>query len=134
MLRAAALVALAAALLPALASTTVEPLVDRRLLLRASHMCGTQGRYAPGSAYEANLRRLATVAAEVNASPCNCSAGSVVGRRPDQVTASAYCYRRLSSIPSANYMCAQDIHTTYIATNMYISNIVTTRLTIITKA
>jgi hypothetical protein len=96
MLRAAALVALAAALLPALASTTVEPLVDRRLVLRASHMCGTQGRYAPGSAYEANPRRLATtVAAEVSARPCNCSAGSVVGRRPDQVTASAYCYWRL---------------------------------------
>lgn len=54
-----------------------------------------QGRYAPGSAYEANLRRLATtVAAEVNASPCNCSAGSVAGRRPDLVTASAYCYWR----------------------------------------
>jgi len=95
--RAAALVALAAAvLLPVLAATTVEPVVDRRLVLRPGHMCGTQGRrYAPGSAYEANLRRLATtVAAEVNASACNCSAGSVAGRRPDQVTASACCYWR----------------------------------------
>ncbi|CAO1941766.1 unnamed protein product [Urochloa humidicola] len=88
----AAFIALVA-VLPALAAATVGPVVGRRLVLTPGHMCGTQGRYAPGSAYEANLRRLAaTVAAEVNASPCNCSAGSVNGRCPDQVTASAYCY------------------------------------------
>ncbi|CAL5083300.1 unnamed protein product [Urochloa decumbens] len=91
---AAALVALVA-VLPALAAATVGPDVGRRLVLMPGHMCGTQGRYAPGSAYEANLRRLAAaVAAEVNASPCNCSTGRVNGRRPDQVTASAYCYWR----------------------------------------
>ncbi|OEL29473.1 hypothetical protein BAE44_0009510 [Dichanthelium oligosanthes] len=97
---ATALVALAA-VLPALAAATVGPVVDRRLVLTPGHMCGTQGRYAPGSAYEANLRRLAaTVAAEVNASPCNCSAGTVAGRRPDQVTASVYCYWRAGASSS----------------------------------
>lgn len=92
--RAAALVALAA-VLPALAVATIGPVGSRRVELSPGHMCGTQGRYAPGSAYEANLRRLATtVAAEVNASPCNCSAGSVAGRRRDRVTAWAYCFWR----------------------------------------
>ncbi|CAN6168280.1 unnamed protein product [Urochloa humidicola] len=88
----AAFIALVA-VLPALPAATVGPVVGSRLVLTPGHMCGTQGRYAPGSAYEANLRRLAaTVAAEVNASPCNCSAGNINGRSPDQVTASAYCY------------------------------------------
>ncbi|RCV13373.1 hypothetical protein SETIT_2G341000v2 [Setaria italica] len=76
---AAALVALAA-VLPALAAATV---VDRRLVRSRQRLRGH------------NLRRLAaTVAAEVNANSCNCSIGSVAGRRHDQVTASAYCYWR----------------------------------------
>nr|CAB3458187.1 unnamed protein product [Digitaria exilis] len=59
------------------------PVVGRRFVLTPGHMCGTQGRYEAGSAYEANLRRLAvTIAAEV--------------------TASAYCYWRLG-VSSPDY-------------------------------
>ncbi|KAL6656685.1 hypothetical protein ACP70R_004465 [Stipagrostis hirtigluma subsp. patula] len=92
MTRESALVALAA-LLPTLAAAAVA--VDRRFPLSPGHMCGSQGRYAPFSAYEANLRRLAAaVAADVNTSARNCSAGRVAGDRPDQVSASAFCYWR----------------------------------------
>lgn len=88
----AACVLVLAALLPTLAAA-----FDHRFSLSPGQMCGSrwQGKYAPFSAYESNLRRLAaTVAAEVNASPCNCSVGRVAGDRPDQVSISAFCHWR----------------------------------------
>ncbi|PAN13487.2 hypothetical protein PAHAL_2G396800, partial [Panicum hallii] len=82
------------ALLPALAAAATA--ADyRRPPPSPRHKCGAQGTYAPGRAYEANLRRLAAfVPAQANASTCRCSPGNHAGVRPDHVAASAYCYWR----------------------------------------
>ena len=84
----------ALALLPALAAAGTA--ADyRRPAPSPGHKCGAQGTYAPGSAYEANLRILAAIVpAQANGSSCRCSPGNHAGVRPDNVAASAYCYWR----------------------------------------
>ncbi|XP_037409946.1 cysteine-rich receptor-like protein kinase 10 [Triticum dicoccoides] len=86
--RAAAVLALV--LLPTLAAAAID---FRREAPPPGHTCGAQGTYAPGSAYETNLRRLgAILLSQANASSCKCSPGNNAGERPDRVIASAYCY------------------------------------------
>ncbi|CAL5072342.1 unnamed protein product [Urochloa decumbens] len=98
MARARATVVLALALLPVALLTAAAAGTGadyRRPAPSPGHKCGAQGTYAPGSAYEANLRRLATsVPRNANASGCRCSPGNHAGERPDNVAASAYCYWR----------------------------------------
>ncbi|KAK3127247.1 hypothetical protein QOZ80_7AG0570350 [Eleusine coracana subsp. coracana] len=82
-------------LVPALALLlTLATADDNRGSLASSHrVCGSQGKYASGSAYEANLKRLAaTVTADVTASSCNCSSRRIDSDLPDQqVSVSAVC-------------------------------------------
>ncbi|OEL29471.1 hypothetical protein BAE44_0009508 [Dichanthelium oligosanthes] len=79
----------------AAATATATATDYRRPAPFTGHKCGSQGTYAPNSAYEANLRLLAdTVPAQANASSCRCSPGNHAGERPDSVAASAYCYWR----------------------------------------
>ncbi|TVU38644.1 hypothetical protein EJB05_12028, partial [Eragrostis curvula] len=88
MARVAAVLALAQVL-------TLAVAVGSNQLPLPGYMCGGHGRYAPGSAYETSLHRLAAaVPFQANASSCNCSTGSVAGERPEMVSASAFCYWR----------------------------------------
>uniref|UniRef100_A0A0E0I1P0 Gnk2-homologous domain-containing protein n=1 Tax=Oryza nivara TaxID=4536 RepID=A0A0E0I1P0_ORYNI len=67
------------------------------------HMCGmVQGRFAPNSSYEANLRRVAATLPAIVANGSSSSSSGVdvlVGERPDQISASAFCGANSSAAP-----------------------------------
>lgn len=101
-------------LVPALALLLTLAIADddHGLLTVSDHQCGRQGKYAPGSTYEANLRRLAdTVTADVSTSSCNCSSGRVAGDLPDHqvsVSVSACCPSYLgANMPSNCSACVE---------------------------
>ncbi|XP_037418224.1 uncharacterized protein LOC119281929 [Triticum dicoccoides] len=118
----AAVIILLASLLPALAAGTDSrsPAADYGLALTPSDKCGIvlpvavgtydMGTYAPGSAYEANLRHLvATIPTKANAESSgysyysescsdsysgesrNCYYGNIAGDSPNRIVASADC-------------------------------------------
>lgn len=67
-----------------LTTAAVAPGADyRRPAPSPGHKCGAQGTYAPGSAYEANLRLLAAnIPGNANGSSCRCSVLPRQPRRP----------------------------------------------------